>query len=517
MIPDRSISGATVASFAEAHRAWLTAALPLAIGFVSLGIVYAPEIAAAVRIWVASTAFNHCFLILPMAIYLLYVRRDAVAAAEPRPSPLIAAAAAPVGLAWLLVERTGIMEGRQLLAMVLVQILVMAVLGPRTWRVLAAPLLYLFFLVPVGEFSVPWLQLFTVRFISLGLGLLGIPHFVDGIGIQIPEGQFLVAEACAGLRFVIASAAFGVFYACQVYVAVSRRLLFIAASLVAPVVANGFRALAIVVLGHEIGSAQAAAVDHVLYGWAFFAIVISLLILAGLPFRQPAAAARPPTPSLPGTKANSAALAMIAVIVSAALPRLAADQLDRSVAPGFAVTPIALPAPTGCTPTEASAAVPLAANPRAAALSRNYDCGGDRLMLRLFSFSARTGAGPVFAALRQSAIVSGWDPVSDEMLTAGERGLTRSWHVTVLEQQGRFVAVAAALWIDGRPSDGGIASRVRQGLVGLRGDGAPPVVVTVTTTASNTPGEANAALQRFLSGAGGISDAVARRLERFRR
>ena len=39
-------------------------------------------------------------------------------------------------------------------------------------------------------------------------------------------------------------------------------------------------------LGHLLGSAQAAATDHVLYGWIFFSIVILLLIVIGLPFRQ---------------------------------------------------------------------------------------------------------------------------------------------------------------------------------------------------------------------------------------
>ena len=510
--PAGVVAGATAAAFAEPRRRWLILAPPLAFGLVSLGITYAPEIQAAVRVWVASTAFNHCFLVVPIAAYLLYARRGAVAAAKPRPAPLIAAAAAPIGAAWFLVERAGIMEGRQLLAMVLVQILVMATLGPRTWRVLAAPLLYLFFLVPVGDYAVPWLQLFTVHFVSLGLQLLGIPHFVDGIGIQIPEGQFLIAEACAGLRFVVASAAFGVFYACLIYVSALRRILFIAASVIVPVLANGCRALFIVVLGHELGSAQAAAVDHVLYGWTLFAIVISLLIVAGLPFRQPAPLAGPARAPERPAKANAAAIAVIAVIMSAALPRLAADHLDRTAAAGFAATPIALPVPSGCTLTGPATDVPPASVSHVEALGGTYNCGGARLVFRLFVFPARTGAGPVFAALRGPSIAPGWDVVSDSEPAVGDHGMIQPWHVTTLERQGRFTAVASALWIDGRASEIGIESRFRQAFAALRGGGAPPAVATVTATTNGAPGEAEAALHRFLSGASGISEAVARSL-----
>src|SRR5581483_9036774 len=101
--------------------------------------------------------------------------------------------------------------------------------------------------------------------------------------------------ACAGLRFLIASIAFGTLYSCLIYRSFTRRALFMLASVIIPIIANGFRALGIVVLGHVLGSAQAAAADHILYGWLFFSIVILLLIMAGLPFRED-------TPTAAGTE-----------------------------------------------------------------------------------------------------------------------------------------------------------------------------------------------------------------------
>jgi hypothetical protein len=56
---------------------------------------------------------------------------------------------------------------------------------------------------------------------------LHIPVFSDGYMIEIPEGPFEIAEACAGLRFLIASSVFGCFFAVVMHRSFLRRILFI--------------------------------------------------------------------------------------------------------------------------------------------------------------------------------------------------------------------------------------------------------------------------------------------------
>jgi exosortase A len=495
----------------QSRRVWLVAAVAIALGLLSLGLIYSAEIAAAIGVWIASTAFNHCFLILPIAAYLLYARWDSVAAAVPRPSPLIGLAAVPVAACWFIVERAGIMEARQFFAMGIAQILLLAVLGPKTWRVAAAPLLYLFFLVPAGEYLVPWLQDFTVRFISLGLKVLGIPHFIGGITIEIPEGSFLVAEACAGLRFLVASVAFGVLYALLSYTSPWRRLIFVALSFVVPVIANGFRALGITVLGHILGSAQAAEVDHVLYGWVFFAIVTALLILAGLPFRQtarPVLIARPPVSAVPATLA---AMAVVAVVAVAAAPRLLANGLDHAALSQAAVLPVELPIPAGCSP---SAPVMVLAKPAdesvAATLTGSYRCGDDRLTVHLAVFPPRIGAGPVFAALRGASILPDWDELTAGTAAFGSGDAASKWRVSDLARDGKFISVASSLWIDGEPSPGGVAARFRQALAVLRRDALSPVLAVVTTDVSSDRQRPHRAIERLLDTPDGLANIIAR-------
>ena len=228
----------------------------LAIGLVALALLFHAEIASAVKTWIDSTAYNHCFLVIPIAGFLIWDRRASLRGLTAAPLPLVALLALPLGVVWLAAERLGIMEGRQLVAVPMVEVLILAMFGWRLWLALLGPLLYLYFLVPFGDFLTPQLQDVTTWFIRHGVDILGIPAYIDGYIIEIPEGSFFVAEACAGLRFLIASIAFGVLYSLLMYRTPMRRILFIAASIVVPIIANGFRALGIVVLGHILGSAQ---------------------------------------------------------------------------------------------------------------------------------------------------------------------------------------------------------------------------------------------------------------------
>jgi EpsI family protein len=187
---------------------------------------------------------------------------------------------------WLIAAILDIQEARQFLVVAMFEVVVLVALGPRVFRLLLAPLLFLFFLAPSGAFLVPTLQKITAQISTAGLELLHIPAFSDGFMIEISEGTFEVAEACAGLRFLIASIVFGCFFAVVMYQSVVRRALFITLSLVVPIAANGMRALGIIVLAHLEGSAAAVEADHVLYGWFFFTLVIIILIAIGMTFAQ---------------------------------------------------------------------------------------------------------------------------------------------------------------------------------------------------------------------------------------
>jgi exosortase len=382
---------------------------------------------------------------------------------------------------WLASERLGIMEGRQLAAVSMVEILFLAMLGWRLWLALLGPLLYLYFLVPFGDFLTPKLQDITTWFTRHGLDILGIPAYIDGYIIEIPEGTFFVAEACAGLRFLIASIAFGVLYALLMYRTPVRRIVFIAASVIVPIIANGIRALGIVVLGHVLGSAQAAATDHVLYGWIFFSIVILLLIVLGLPFRQDdqsSPVTKSPMPADPGA-ARLGLLAGLAVAAAAAIGPVVVLGLNQASAmPEAALRPLDL-APT-CV-NQGAPAIP-AAGSVGRAIVQSVSCDGIAMNIVLEVFSSRSTAAPVNAERRRLTRSPDADDVSEAPVPMKSGAVLPGWRFVHADSPGFFVATVG-LWVDGEPSMPGLRMRLQMAKTSVTGVTYAPVLVTIIPVA----------------------------------
>jgi exosortase A len=452
----------TTGSTALAPDRWRLAGIVLAALVVGLLLLFRDEVMAALRVWNSSTAYNHCWLVLPIALWLAWQRKGRFTQLAPEPLPVAALLMLPGALAWLVAERLGIMEGRQLVLIGMVWVAVLAVMGWRVTAAMAAPLSYLVFLVPFGAFSVPLLQKITAWQIDVLLDrLTDIPFYIDELVIEIPAGTFLVAEACAGLRFLIAALAFGALYAYVMFRSPWRRLVVMLLALTVPIVANGFRAFGLVLLGHFQGSAAAVDADHVLYGWVFFSIVILLLILAGLPFREDHAdlsPARFPSRPAPARPAMLAAAAVLAAGFAAAGP-LAAARLDGGALPPPQAVAPTLTLPQRCT-----------AGPEPATMT----CQGTRLAVRLLVFAPHTNWSAV-AAERHRAFDGG----SDEDVTFQVPTPGALWQGRQVKDVRRITAVAA--WLDGAPAGDGVRSRARQAWNALSGGGyGVPVLAVVT-------------------------------------
>jgi EpsI family protein len=151
---------------------------------------------------------------------------------------------------------------------------------------MAFPLAYLFFAVPFGDVLIPPLIDHTADFTVTALQLSGIPVYREGTYFSLPTGNWSVVEACSGLRYLIASVTLGTLYAYLTYQSLTRRLAFIAVSIIVPIVANWIRAYLIVMTGHLSGMTLAVGVDHLIYGWIFFGFVMLLMFWIGSFWRE---------------------------------------------------------------------------------------------------------------------------------------------------------------------------------------------------------------------------------------
>jgi exosortase A len=503
---------------ASSRRDWAVAGAALALGLFSFGLIFRPEIAAAIHVWINSDAYSHCFLVLPVAAYLAWDRRQAVAATALRPTPWIALLAFPVAAAWFVADRLGIMEGRQLVSMTLFQIMVASLLGLRTWRALAAPLLYLFFLVPFGEFVVAPLQGLAVHFTTAGLDLLGITNFSDGVTIEIPEGTFVVHEACSGLRFLVASAAFGVLYACMMFTSPLRRVLFIALSLAVAIIGNCFRVVGIILIAHFIGNALAVETSHVLWGWLFYLMIGSVLILIGLVFRQERRSPVRSNPATSGRTTGASVIALTLMILLATMPRVAANYLDQLGADTAVAAQIEMPELPGCMRVLRPSAPPIASAREGLSLgssrSSAYQCDDNLFVLTLTRYPSRIGVRPLFSSLRATMVPPAWDIIlqtGDFRAWDGPDALV--WRVTeATTDDGRYAAVATALWIDGRPTGAGMAARFNQALNTVRRSAVSPVLAVVTYFGGNRPNDTRRAIDAFLPRTARLSELVSKSL-----
>jgi exosortase A len=248
----------------------------------------------------------------------------------------------PLGALWLVAHLVEISVVQQYAFVGLAILAVWALVGTPIARFLAFPLGFLLFMVPVGAGLMYPMMNFTADFTVGALRLTGIPVYREGTFFSIPSGNWSVVEACSGIRYLLAAATLGVLYAYLTYSTLWKRLIFIAFSLLVPILANGVRAYMIVMIGHLSDMKLATGVDHLVYGWVFFGIVITLMFAVGAIWRDPLPDEGPRVAS-PRAGAAGPLAAALAVAAAAALWAGLGWLADRPV-PGAGL-PIGLKAP----------------------------------------------------------------------------------------------------------------------------------------------------------------------------
>lgn len=308
------------------------AALPALLLLIAVVLLAYRETALAmVTIWYRSETFTHGFVVLPITLWLIWRRRAMLAAMTPRPNLYVLVVMAALALMWTMGDMVAVNSVTQLAFVAMLVASVPAVLGGSIAAAIAFPLAFLFFAVPIGEFIMPQLMNWTAEFTIVALRFSGIPVFQEGLNFVIPSGRWSVVEACSGVRYLIASLTVGTLYAYLNYQSTRRRLLFVLVSILVPVIANWLRAYMIVMLGHYSGNTIAVGVDHLVYGWVFFGVVIMLMFMIGARWSEPEAelAEGPQAPSpvaaLPAARFWFAALAVVMIL---SLPLIAGNAME---------------------------------------------------------------------------------------------------------------------------------------------------------------------------------------------
>ncbi len=283
-LPDLALPPLAHNAWRHLPEGWRRSLLHLGVGWLFLIALFAADWAEMAHQWLTSSTYNHMIFILPICAWLVEMRRRELARLVPVawwPGLILLAGAL---LLWLAGVVSQVNTARQLGAVVAMQAAVLALLGPRVAAGLAFPLAYLLFAIPFGEEIVPQMQMVTAHIVIALVEASQIPAQIDGVFIHTPAGLFEVAEACSGVKFLVAMAALGALMAHLCFKDWRRRAAFMAAALAVPILANGIRAWATIAMAQLVGAETATGIDHIIYGWFFFALVMALLGLAARPF-----------------------------------------------------------------------------------------------------------------------------------------------------------------------------------------------------------------------------------------
>ncbi|MBW2495421.1 MAG: exosortase/archaeosortase family protein [Deltaproteobacteria bacterium] len=253
------------------------AASALALG------IFGPILYYMVQHWRAVEDYSHGFLVAPLALYFAWERRRDLQRAVIRPSwwgvlPLA------LGSLALMIGRLGVELTAMRVSFVLTLIgIVLLLLGREVFRVLMFPLLFLFFMVPLPQSLVNVvafpLQLIAADFAVEALHLFHIPALREGNIIHLADTQLFVAEACAGLRSLMALGTLAVVFAYFFRKNPIERAIIVASAIPIAIFVNAFRVALTGFLAHRMGSAAAYGLIHQTEGFVTFGLAFGLLLL----------------------------------------------------------------------------------------------------------------------------------------------------------------------------------------------------------------------------------------------
>lgn len=404
-----------------------------------------PTALAMAKTWATSSSYMHGFLVAPIALWMILTRKEARVGGAALPGLAIMAGGA---LIWLAGRAASVSLIEQFAFVSLLIGGAGTIFGARALSAWAFPLAFLYFMVPFGETLIPYLQTVTAHMAVSSLSAFGADVALNGYIITTPGGAFAVAEACAGLNFLIAALMVAAVFAYLNFESWTKRIVFLLFAALVAIIANGMRAVLIIMTASLTKDSWSIGPDHILVGWVFYAAILFLLVSIGVKFsdKQTWTSASMALTEAPRMTAFPA-LAAVAIISAAAaygyfvvekpVARTAPASLSLFNAPGWRILP---------PPGNWRASLPNADRTLAATYATKeetiYAAAGyfthERRGAEIVSYDNRASDGDAWrkeGRMRAVVYIFGESAPTDITLLAGP--------------EGRRLAVASAYWLDG--------------------------------------------------------------------
>lgn len=249
----------------------------------SFAFLYRDVIISLIRDWINDDNYSHGFLIVPIALYFVWQRREKLAAATGRPTI--------VGLIFILsslgVLVVGLLGSELFLTRLsLFGIIIGGILFLYGWqhlRILAFPTAFLLLMIPIprilfDQIVFP-LQLVASYLAEASLSTLHVPVLREGNLIVLANATLEIAEACSGLRSLISLLTLGIVYGYFTDSRTSVRIALAAGTIPVAIIANGLRVAGTGLAAHYYGAKAAEDFFDTFSGWVLFSIAFFLLFV----------------------------------------------------------------------------------------------------------------------------------------------------------------------------------------------------------------------------------------------
>jgi exosortase D (VPLPA-CTERM-specific) len=234
-------------------------------------------------VWNLQPEYSHGILIPLISLFLIWRERDLLTRTPFQGSWAGIALVSGGVLAWYVAELSTIWVIGQYAFLLVLYGLVLALVGPRTFRQLWVPLLILLFMIPLPAFFSNSLSL-NLQLLSSAIGvavirLFGISVYLDGNVIDLGSYKLQVVEACSGLRYLYPLMTLAFIVAYFFRAPLWKRVILFLASIPVAILMNSLRIGLIGVAVEYWGTKMAEGVLHDFEGWVVFMISTGVLLV----------------------------------------------------------------------------------------------------------------------------------------------------------------------------------------------------------------------------------------------
>jgi exosortase len=251
----------------------------------TLLFLYCSTFQGLIKAWVRNEDYNHGFLIVPVSLYLAWIKRRDIISRAPRPSAM----GIPLLLLWAVLFILGVGAGISTMERVSIIVFLLgctlSLAGREITGMLIFPILFLVFMIPIPSeiytaVTNPLAMLATTCSVSI-MHLTAIPVCQEGNLILMPNYSMEVLDACSGIRSLVSIIALALLLGYRIFSSFMEMFCLLMMSIPVSIIGNIIRITITGLFSYACSSRFSFVCTHTVAGISAFLFSFLLLLAVG--------------------------------------------------------------------------------------------------------------------------------------------------------------------------------------------------------------------------------------------